>query len=81
MLLAVRYGYSSCARFEFNCYRHLATHVTKLCEIRRQIDRTLDAWEAWEHKMLVEDTARTCAQYFSISRGEGIIVAQGEDIP
>ena len=29
----------------------------------------LNAWEAEEHKMMVEDTTCTCAQYLSTSRG------------
>ena len=37
-----------------------ARQVIKSYEIRRQIDQRLDAWEAGEHEMLAEDTARTC---------------------
>ena len=47
-----------------------ARHITKSCEIRRQIDRQMDAWEAGEREMLVEDTARTFAQYLSAIREE-----------
>ena len=47
-----------------------ARHVPKSCEIRQRIDRRLDTWEAGEHHMLVEDTARTCEKYLSTSRGE-----------
>ena len=45
-------------------------HVTKFYEIRRRIDCRLDAWEAGEHEILVEDTAHTCAHYLSNTRGE-----------
>ena len=47
-----------------------ARHVTKSCEISRQIYQRLDAWEAGEHKILVEVTVRTCTQYLSTSRGD-----------
>ena len=30
----------------------------------------MDAWEAGEHKILVENTARNCMQYLSTSKGE-----------
>ena len=46
-----------------------ARHVTKSREIQRRIDQRLDAWEAGEHTMLVEDKFRTCDQYLSTSRG------------
>ena len=36
-----------------------ARQVIKYYEIWRQIDQRLDAWEAGEHEMLAEDTART----------------------
>ena len=60
---------SHCCAVCINCYCHRATHITKSCKISRQIDRRLDAWEANEHKILVEDMACTCAQYLSTSRG------------
>ena len=44
-------------------------HVIKYCEIRRQIDRQIDAWEAREHVILVEDMGHTYAQYLSTIRG------------
>ena len=45
-----------------------ARNITKSYEIRRQIYWSLYAWEAGEHDILVEDTARTCVQYLSTSR-------------
>ena len=48
-----------------------ALNVIKSCEIRRRIDRRLDAWEAGEHEMLAEDTVRTCTQYLSTSKEGG----------
>ena len=42
--------------------------ITKSCEIRRRVDRQLGVWEAGEHKILAEDTVRTCAQDLSNSR-------------
>ena len=47
-----------------------AQNVIKSCEIRRRIDQRLNAWEAGEHEILAEDTARTCTQYLSNRRGE-----------
>ena len=46
-----------------------ANHVTKSCKIRRRNDQRLDVWEAGEHKMMLEDTARTCVQYLYTRRG------------
>ena len=47
-------------------------HVTKSCEIRQRIDWKVDAWEEGEHRIMVQDTARTCTQYIYTSRGGGI---------
>ena len=40
----------------------------------------MDTWEAGEQKILVEDTAHTCAQYLFTSRGGGLSGVQGKDI-
>ena len=37
--------------------------VTGVQEIRQRIGKHLDAWEAGQHQMLVEETACTCDQY------------------
>ena len=39
-----------------------ARHVTASREIRRRIEKRLDAWEEGHHAMLVEDTLRSCTQ-------------------
>ena len=57
-----------------------ARHVTNSCEIRRRIDQRLDAWEAGEHMMLVEDTVLTC-EAVSLHQTGGFPGAQGSDIP
>ena len=36
-----------------------ARHVTPSRDIRRQIEKSLDAWEAEHYEMLVEDTLRS----------------------
>ena len=51
----------------FQCARH----VTDSREIRLHIDQIIEAWEARDHTILVEDTARTCKQYLYNSRGGG----------
>ena len=45
-------------------------HVTASRDIRRRIEKRLDAWEAGNHKMLVEDTLRSSTQYLTAVRRE-----------
>ena len=47
-----------------------ARHVTASRDIRRQIEKRLDAWEAGAYKMLVEDTLRSSTQYRTAVRRE-----------
>ena len=47
-----------------------ARHVTASRDIRRRIERRLDAWEAGRYKMLVEDTLRSSTQYLTAVRRE-----------
>ena len=42
-----------------------ARHVTASRNIRRRIERRLDAWEAGRYEMLVEDTLRSSTQYLA----------------
>ena len=42
-----------------------AHHVTASRDIRRRIEKRLDAWEAGCYKMLVEDTLRSSTQYLT----------------
>ena len=48
----------------------LSQHVTSSGAVRWNIDRRLDAWEAGEFWIPVEDMAHTCTQYLCTSRGE-----------
>ena len=43
-------------------------HVTASRDIRRRIERRLDAWEAGRYEMLVEDTLRSSTQYLTVVR-------------
>ena len=47
-----------------------ARHVTASREIRRRIERRLDAWEAGRYAMLVEDTLSSSTQYLTAVRRE-----------
>ena len=47
-----------------------ARHVTASRDIRRRIERRLDAWEAGRYEMLVEDTLRSSTQYLTPVRRE-----------
>ena len=47
-----------------------ARHVTASRDIRRRIEKRLDAWEAGNHKMMVEDTLRSSTQYLTAVRRE-----------
>ena len=42
-----------------------ARHVTASRDIRRRIEKSLDAWEAGSYRMLVEDTLRSSTQYLT----------------
>ena len=42
-----------------------ARHVTASREIRRRIEKRLDAWEAGSYTMLVEETLRSSTQYLT----------------
>ena len=53
-------------------------HVTISIKIRQRIDRRLDAWDAGESGMLVEDTAHTYAQYLSNRRGKDTVEHQAK---
>ena len=57
-----------------------ARHITASHEIRRQIEKRLEAWGAGKHAMLVRDTLRSCEDYLTAApRGDG--GAPGTDIP
>ena len=43
-------------------------HVTSSRDIRRRIEKRLDAWEEGQQAMLVEHTLRSCAQYLTAVR-------------
>ena len=45
-----------------------ARHVTASWDLRRRIEKRLDAWEAGGQKMLVEDTLRSSTQYLTAVR-------------
>ena len=47
-----------------------ARHVTASRDIRRRIEKRLDAWEARGYKMLAEDTLRSSTQYLTAVRRE-----------
>ena len=47
-----------------------ARHVTAFHDTRRWIGQRLDSCEAIRHRMLVEDTLITCAQYLNAARRE-----------
>ena len=47
-----------------------ARNVTASRDIRRRIEQRLDAWEAGQYKMLVEDTLRSSTQYLTAVRRE-----------
>ena len=47
-----------------------ARHVTTSRDIRIQIEKLLDAWEAGIYAMLVEDTLRSSTQYLTAVRQE-----------
>ena len=47
-----------------------AQHVTASHTIQRRIEKLLDTWEYDKNGMLVEDTLRTCADYFTVARRE-----------
>ena len=47
-----------------------ARRVTASQDIRRRIERRLDAWEAGRYKILVEDTLRSPTEYFTAVRRE-----------
>ena len=47
-----------------------ARHVTASRDIRRRIEKRLDAWEAGRYRMLVEDTLRSSTQYLTAVRRE-----------
>ena len=47
-----------------------ARHVIASRDIRRRIERPLDAWEAGRFAMLVEDTLRSSTQYLTAVRRE-----------
>ena len=42
-----------------------ARHVTVYQDIRRQIEKRLNAWDAGQYAMLVEDTLWYCTQYLT----------------
>ena len=48
-----------------------ARHVTASRDIRRRIEKRLDAWEAENYAMLVEDMLRSCTWYLAAVRQEG----------
>ena len=43
----------------------MACHVTASQDIRRRIEKRLDAWEAGSYMILVEDTLRSSTQYLT----------------
>ena len=45
-----------------------ARHVTASRDIRRRIEKRLDAWEAGSYRILVEDTLRSSTQYLTAVR-------------
>ena len=45
-------------------------HVTKFHAIRRRTEKRLEVWDSGRHRMLVEETLRTCAQYLTTSHRE-----------
>ena len=47
-----------------------AHHVTASRDIRRRIEKRLDAWETGSYGMLVEDTLRSSTQYLTAVRRE-----------
>ena len=47
-----------------------ARHVTASHSIRQWIGKRLGAWEAGSHRMLMEDTLCTCAQYLTAAHRE-----------
>ena len=47
---------------------HRTRHVTEFRDIRRRIEKCLDAWEEGKHSMLMEDALRSCAQYLTAIR-------------
>ena len=47
-----------------------ARHVTASRDIRRRIEKRLNAWEAGRYTMLVEDTLRSSTQYLTAVRRE-----------
>ena len=47
-----------------------ARHVTASQDIRRRIEKRLNAWEAGRYTMLVEDTLRSSTQYLTAVRRE-----------
>ena len=47
-----------------------ACHVTASWDICRRIKKRLDAWEAGQYSMLVEDTLLSCTQYLTAVRRE-----------
>ena len=47
-----------------------ARHVTSSQDIRRRIETRLDAWEAGQFAMLVEDMLRSSTQYLTAVRQE-----------
>ena len=48
------------------------TIMTVSGAIKHIFNHGLDAWEAGEFYILVEDTVHTCNQYLDISRGGGL---------
>ena len=47
-----------------------ALHVKASWDIRRRIEKRLDAWEAGSYAMLVEDTLKSSTQYLTAVRRE-----------
>ena len=47
-----------------------APHVSGMREVWKWTTKSLEKWEAYQNKMLVEYTARICNQYLSTSRSD-----------
>ena len=71
-LRGVRYRIWNSERFIFfqTVILQRARHVTASHAIRRRIEKRLDAWAERKHRMLVEDTMRTCTEYLTVAQRE-----------